>query len=177
MKMFESFVFWFEFHWSFVLKGAINNSPALLQIMAWRCQGAKPLSEPMMFFLLTHICITRPLIVNSSHPSTAYMCQWTVPALVQVMACHLFSAKPLPEPVLTFVNWSLRNKLQWNLNRNTKLFIQENAFENVVCKMAAILSWLQWAEYYHNKTVHISWNICHSPMFYRLGKKWGQQHI
>ena len=41
------------------------------------------------------------------------------------------------------VNWSLRNKLQWNLNWNTKLFIHGNAFENVVSKMAAILSQLQ----------------------------------
>ena len=32
----------------------------------------------------------------------------------------------------------IRNKLQWNLNRNSYIFIHENAFENVVCKMAAI---------------------------------------
>ena len=38
------------------------------------------------------------------------------------------------------VNWALRNKLQWNLNRNSYIFIQENAFENVVCEMASILS-------------------------------------
>ena len=31
------------------------------------------------------------------------------------------------------------NKLQWNFNRNTKIFIQENACENIVCEMAAIL--------------------------------------
>ena len=35
------------------------------------------------------------------------------------------------------VNSNLRNKLQWNLNRNSYIFIQENAFENVVCEMAA----------------------------------------
>ena len=34
----------------------------------------------------------------------------------------------------------LRNKLQWNLNRNSYIFIQENVFENVVWKMATILS-------------------------------------
>ena len=39
-----------------------------------------------------------------------------------------------------WVNWTLGNKLQWNLNRNSCIFIQENAFENVVWKMAAILS-------------------------------------
>ena len=44
----------------FVLKGPINNIPALVRIMA-RCQpGAKPLSESMMFILPTHICVTRP---------------------------------------------------------------------------------------------------------------------
>ena len=28
--------------------------------MAWRCSGDKPLSEPMMVSLPTHICVTRP---------------------------------------------------------------------------------------------------------------------
>ena len=44
----------------FVLKGQINNIPALVQIMAWRRPGDKPLSEPMMVNLTTHICVTRP---------------------------------------------------------------------------------------------------------------------
>ena len=39
----------------FVPKGPINNNPALVQIMAWRRAGDKPLSEPMMASLLTHI--------------------------------------------------------------------------------------------------------------------------
>ena len=38
------------------------------------------------------------------------------------------------------VNWTLGNKFQWNLNRNSCNFIQENAFENVVWKKATILS-------------------------------------
>ena len=44
----------------FVPKGPINNNPALVQIMAWRRTGDKPLSEPMMVSLPTHICVTRP---------------------------------------------------------------------------------------------------------------------
>ena len=44
----------------FVPKGPINNIPALVQIMAWRRSGDKPLSEPMMVSLPTHICVTRP---------------------------------------------------------------------------------------------------------------------
>ena len=43
-----------------VPKGPINNIPALVQIMAWRRPGDKPLSEPMMISLMTHICVTRP---------------------------------------------------------------------------------------------------------------------
>ena len=42
------------------------------------------------------------------------------------------------------------NKLQWNCDRNSYIFIQENVFENVVCEMADILSrhqcvnWFAW---------------------------------
>ena len=49
----------------FVPKGPINNIQALVQIMAWRRPGDKPLSEPMMVRLPTHICVTQPQWVNS----------------------------------------------------------------------------------------------------------------
>ena len=42
----------------FFPKVPIDNIPALVQIMAWRRPGDKPLSEPMMVSLLTHICVT-----------------------------------------------------------------------------------------------------------------------
>ena len=44
----------------FIPRGPINNITALVQIMAWRRPGDKPLSEPMMISLQTHICVTRP---------------------------------------------------------------------------------------------------------------------
>ena len=50
----------------FVPKGPIKNISALVQIMAWRRPCDKPLSEPMMFSLLTHICVTGPQWVNTS---------------------------------------------------------------------------------------------------------------
>ena len=49
----------------FVPKIPVNNIPAMVQIMAWRRSGDKPLSEPMMISLLTHICVTRPQWVKS----------------------------------------------------------------------------------------------------------------
>ena len=84
-----------------------------------------------------------PRLINSSPPSAAYMRRWTGSVLIQAMPCRLFGVKPLPEPMLT-VNWTLVNNFRWNSSRNTKLFIHENAFEIVVCEMAAILSRARW---------------------------------
>ena len=44
-----------KFSLEFVPKDQINNIPALFEIMAWRRQGDKPLSEPMVVRLPTHI--------------------------------------------------------------------------------------------------------------------------
>ena len=51
----------------FVPEVRINNIPALVQIMAWRRPGDKPLSEPMMVRLPTHICVSWPQWVNICH--------------------------------------------------------------------------------------------------------------
>ena len=45
---------------NFFPQGPIDNIPALVQIMAWRRPGDKPLFEPMMMRLPMHICVTRP---------------------------------------------------------------------------------------------------------------------
>ena len=70
-------IFWNAFSWmkmceffrkiplKFVPMGPINNIRALVQIMAWRRPGDKPLSEPMLVFLPTHTCVTRPQWVNN----------------------------------------------------------------------------------------------------------------
>ena len=68
------------------------------------------------------------------------------------MACCLFGPKPLFKPMLI---WTLRNKLKWNLNWNTNIFIDKNVFENIICKIAAILSGERWV-----KTVFPQ--ICHT---------------
>ena len=40
--------------------------------------------------------------LNSLRPSDAYMRRWTGSSLVQIMACRLFGAKPLSEPMLEY---------------------------------------------------------------------------
>ena len=48
----------------FVPKVPIINIPTLVQIMAWLRPGDKPLSEPIIVSLLTHICVTWPQLVS-----------------------------------------------------------------------------------------------------------------
>ena len=60
----ENVWIWIKISLKFVPKGPINNIPALVQIMAWRRPGDKPLSEAMTVNLPTHICVTRPQWVN-----------------------------------------------------------------------------------------------------------------
>ena len=65
-----------RFSLKFVNRVRINNIPSLVQIMTWRRPGDKPLSEPIMVSLLTHICVTRPQWVNQGPPgpSTSEHC-------------------------------------------------------------------------------------------------------
>ena len=69
----------------FVPKVRINNIPALVQIMAWRWPGDKPLSEPMVVWLLTHICVTRPQWVKQS---AEYMVNLTVMLCIMTLTWH-----------------------------------------------------------------------------------------
>ena len=57
-----------NFDWdftAFVPRVPTENIPALVQIMVLRRLGDKPLSDPMMDSLPTHICVTRPQWVNT----------------------------------------------------------------------------------------------------------------
>ena len=67
----------------FVPKVRINNIPALVEIMAWRRPGDKPLSGQMMVSLLTHTCVTRPQWVKRSFQQTAIPPSLTIMCLQQ----------------------------------------------------------------------------------------------
>ena len=82
MKMYE---FRLKFHWSLFLRDPINNIPSLVQIMAWRRPGDKPLSEPMMVRLPTHIYVTRPQWVKSA----IFLLYWLVSSdRLMIMPSH-----------------------------------------------------------------------------------------
>ena len=72
---------------------------------------------------LMHICISKVTIIGSDNVLGA----WSAPSHYLNQCWDIF-------------HWTHENKFQWNFNQNSYIFIQENPFENIVCKMAAILS-------------------------------------
>ena len=85
--------------------------------------------NPKMWTLLTHwgrvthICISKV----GHHWFRWWLVPWTAPS-------HYLNH------CRNIVNWTPENKLEWNLNRNLYIFIQENAFQIIVTKLTAILS-------------------------------------
>ena len=64
---------------------------------------------------VTHICVGKLTIIGSDN-----------------------GLSPGRRQAIIWTNAGIGNKLQWNFNRNSNIFIHENAFENVVCEMASI---------------------------------------
>ena len=92
-----------------------KTSPILTQIGRFRTIGRSQLSNlsdlPCVFNfpfsrwqLLYDSCTDWFIysLFNSSPHSATYMCQWIKSALVQIMACRLFGAKPLSIQMLRF---------------------------------------------------------------------------
>ena len=112
-----------------------NDLEAIMANMIFHVSVTWPLTH---WGRMTHICVSKLTITGSDNGLSSGRHQaiiWDI------------------------VNWNVVNKLQWNLKRNSYIFIQENAFENVVCEMAAILSrpqcvkvcGLSWMVPSHNK--------------------------
>ena len=81
---------------------------------------------------VTHICVNKLAIIGSDNglspdrPSH-YLNQWW-----------------------NSVTWTFTNKFQWDFNQDSNIVFQEIAFDNVVCKMASILSRPEWVKSWNN---------------------------
>ena len=103
---------------------------------------------------------------NSFRPSDAYMHQQTNDHWFTQWLVAWLAPSHYVNQCWFIVNWNLRNKLKWNSNRNSKVFIQENTFENVVWKMAAILSRPQCVNTVYGVCVCIvHWIVCFSSSY------------
>ena len=56
-------------------------------------------------------------LLNSLKRSDTYMRHWNKPSLVQIIACRLFGAKPLPEPLLFYCKLDPKYDIRRNFNR------------------------------------------------------------
>ena len=110
--------------------------------------------------------------VSSSPLSAAYMRQWIGSALVQIMACCLFGAKPLSKPICwVIVNWTPGDKLQCNFDKK----IQNFAFTKMHLKMSSakwwpfcpggdeLVVWLGWL--FHSNVSHGSMLVMNHWLF------------
>ena len=82
---------------TYVPWGRMNDIPALVQIMAWRLLGDKPLSEPMLVSLPMHISVTQPQWVKHWF-SSLWLCR--------VILCLLGSEKKKNRQIICF-SWSI----------------------------------------------------------------------
>ena len=81
------------------------------------------------------------------------------------MACRLDALSHYLNQCWDIVDWTLGNKLQWNLNRNLCICIRENTFENIVWEMTTILSQRQcvkkltWMFMWQGAVYHLTMNL------------------
>ena len=126
------------------------NWNPVMQWQKWISSDQHRDYSAVLFYFVDHIhMILSPIFVkiaslelgqglNSFPPCAAYMCQWIGSALVQIMACRLFSHTPFSRTFLVYCQF------QGNFNTDTKIFFPENVSENIVCEMAAILTRGRW---------------------------------
>ena len=110
-------------HWG---RDNINNIPTLVQVMAWRRPGDKPLSEPMMVRLPTHICVTR--------------LQWVKRIIVVTYSGILVVKRPISRGLILSSPWMfygtiyaytilravqlLRLEAYWSTRKQTKIYFR-----------------------------------------------------
>ena len=78
---------------------------------------------------MRHICVSKP-----SH-------YWTLDNGLAPIQCQAM----IWSDIHCLINFTLGNK-RCNFNRNSNFFIQENAFQNIICKMAYILHLHQYVQ-------------------------------
>ena len=140
----------------FVLNCQIKNIPAMVQIMTWRRLGNKPLSEPVMISLLTHIYVTR------SHCITVHGCHLLQLNVIVFIFCHgaiqVGSAEShtpsvswyhdgnLLNPIqrLVYLESIKRNEAQWIVQENIcmqTLFIHLLCFFQMTVNLSEDMGW------------------------------------
>ena len=115
----------------FVPKGQISNILVLVQIMAWCWPGDKPLSEPMMASLLTHICIRiyASLCLNGFRPGFR-VCESADNEQIYLQA----STSPEPDAIF-FCQMDPYEQSPFKIELKYKTYFLRKYICNVICKI------------------------------------------
>ena len=87
----------------------IFSKKQLMQVCSW-LNGSERLPSKAIYDKLEPVwALVGPFLckINSCSPSATYMPQWIRSAMVQIIACRLFGAKPLSKPMLGYCQLDL----------------------------------------------------------------------
>ena len=113
------------------------------------------------FWLMCSITRCVCFTINSP-PRVAYMRQWIGSALVQIMACRLFGAKPLSKPMLGYCQLDPQEQT-WVI-----FFIKSKTFHSSKCSWKSRGRWVKTTMYFRKAGHFLSrvkmGNTCANPM-------------
>ena len=113
-----------------------NNILALVQIMAWRRPGDKPLSQPNFVSFLTHICVTRPQWINinciakNCHHKIFVSC-WSQ---AQCDLPHYIRRKVMKNTLTVFLKIWRNHSLSFQTICNLPFCSQNSIYELAMCR-------------------------------------------
>ena len=112
----------------------------MIMISARNCRYALVGVVNCSCWLSAHAALPYHLCFLSGFPKS--MAIWppgSWSSLIKVMASSFLVPSHYLNQCWCIMNQTLENKIKWNLNQNINIFIHKHAFENITCKMTAIL--------------------------------------
>ena len=135
--------FWINIR--FVLKGSIKNILALFRIMAWCRPLDMQLSETMMVWLLTHLCVPQAQWINRQNAWCIFLAEYKATFKENVLAspskysavykrrwinirsnsdlvlCSYSAPSYYLNKCKFVAKWTFKNIFLWNMNQNTQV--------------------------------------------------------
>ena len=108
-------VLWFKFHWTLVPRAQLVKRQHRVKIIARRLTGDMPLSEPIVAYMMTHVCVTRSQCVNlvnsgrtGPEPDAAYIASSGIVLCIRLSnERRCYSVKP------SHIGWAHAQNDRW----------------------------------------------------------------
>ena len=114
-------IMWWKFHFALIrilVKQSFMNMPRHQQPLYWCSYWIFQLQR---MNILSVLCAVQCSLTHLG-PRNAYMRLWTIPPLVQIMACQLFGAKPLSKSIMAYCQLDLMEHISMKYYLKFKSF-------------------------------------------------------